>query len=82
LESRRGLLRPSAEGHTVEFGSGDNDGLDKIELMKTYQLLGGGVSADLSPMPKSHLAIVPSQGHVSLMMQTKTILDYLNDFLK
>ena len=62
--------------------SGDNDGLDKIELMKTYQLLGGGVSADLSPMPKSHLAIVPSQGHVSLMMQTKTILDYLNDFLK
>ena len=62
--------------------SGDNDGLDKIELMKTYQLLGGGVAADLGPMPKSHLAIVPSQGHVSLMMQTKTILDYLDGFLK
>jgi pimeloyl-ACP methyl ester carboxylesterase len=62
--------------------SGDNDGMDKIELMKTYKLLGGGVSADLQPMPKSQLAIVPSQGHVSLMMQTKTILDYLNDFLK
>jgi pimeloyl-ACP methyl ester carboxylesterase len=62
--------------------SGDNDGLDKVELMKTYQLLGGGVSADLSPMPKSHLAIVPSQGHVSLMMQTKTILSYLKEFLK
>lgn len=62
--------------------SGDNDGLDKIELMKTYQLLGGGVSADLGPMPKSHLAIVPSQGHVSLMMQTKAILNYLNGFLK
>lgn len=61
--------------------SGDNDGLDKIELMKTYKLLGGGVSADLEPMPKSHLAIVPSQGHVSLMMQTKTILDYMNSFL-
>ena len=61
--------------------SGDNDGLDKIELMKTYQLLGGGVS-DLTPMPKSQLAIVPSQGHVSLMMQTKTILDYLDGFLK
>jgi pimeloyl-ACP methyl ester carboxylesterase len=61
--------------------SGDNDGLDKIELMKTYQLLGGGVFADMAPMPKSHLAIVPSQGHVSLMMQTKTILDYLNGFL-
>jgi pimeloyl-ACP methyl ester carboxylesterase len=62
--------------------SGDNDGLDKVELMKTYKLLGGGVSADLSPMPKSQLAVVPSQGHVSLMMQTKTILGYLNDFLK
>ncbi len=62
--------------------SGDNDGLDKIELIKTYQLLGGGVSADMGPMPKSHLAIVPSQGHVSLMMQTTTILNYLNGFLK
>jgi pimeloyl-ACP methyl ester carboxylesterase len=62
--------------------SGDNDGLDKIELAKTYQLLGGGVSADLGPMPKSHLAIVPSQSHVGLMMQTKTILGYLDDFLQ
>jgi pimeloyl-ACP methyl ester carboxylesterase len=62
--------------------SGDNDGLDKVELGKTYQLLGGGVSADMGPMPKSHLAIVPSQSHVGLMMQTKTILDYLNGFLK
>ena len=62
--------------------SGDNDGLDKIELMKTYQLLGGGVSADLGPMPKSQLAVVPSQGHVSLMMQTNAILGYLDDFLK
>jgi pimeloyl-ACP methyl ester carboxylesterase len=62
--------------------SGDNDGLDKIELMKTYQLLGGGVSADLGTMPKSHLAIVPSQGHVSLMMQTTAILNYLDGFLK
>lgn len=62
--------------------AGDNDGLDKIELMKTYQLLGGGVTADLGPMPKSQLAIVPGQGHVSLMTQTQTILGYLNNFLK
>ena len=61
--------------------SGDNDGTNKVELMKTYQLLGGGVAADLQPMPKSHLAIVPSQSHVGLMMQTKTILGYLDDFL-
>jgi pimeloyl-ACP methyl ester carboxylesterase len=62
--------------------AGDNDGLDKVELIKTYQLLGGGVVGDFAPMPKSQLAIVPSQGHVSLMMQTKTISGYLNGFLK
>ena len=62
--------------------AGDNDGLDKVELIKTYKLLGGGVSADMGPMPKSHLAIVPAQSHVRLMMQTETILSYLNDFLK
>ena len=63
--------------------SGDNDGLDKIELMKTYTLLGGGVSADLQPMPKSQLAIIPSQSHMGLMMtQTTTILNYINSFLK
>lgn len=61
---------------------GDNDGTNKVELMKTYELLGGGVSADLQPMPKSQLAIIPAQGHVSVMMQTKTILDYMNDFLQ
>ena len=62
--------------------SGDNDGLDKVELAKTYQLLRGGIAADMAPMPTSHLAVVPSQSHVSVMMQTKTILAYLNDFLK
>lgn len=62
--------------------AGDNDGLDKVELAKTYKLLGGGVAADLAPMPKSQLAIVPSQSHVSLMMQTQTILTYMNNFLK
>jgi pimeloyl-ACP methyl ester carboxylesterase len=62
--------------------AGDNDGLDKMELMKTYQLLGGGIVADMAPMPKSHLAVVPAQSHVSLMMQTKTILGYLDEFLQ
>lgn len=62
--------------------AGDNDGLDKMELIKTYKLLGGDVAADLHAMPKSQLAIVPSQGHVGVMMQTTTILTYLNNFLK
>lgn len=62
--------------------SGDNDGMDKIELANTYKLLGGGVSADLQPMPKSHLAIIPNQSHVSLMTQTKKIFGYLDGFLQ
>ncbi|MFD2921968.1 alpha/beta fold hydrolase [Terrimonas rubra] len=60
--------------------SGDNDGMDKIELAKTYKLLGGGVAAGLHPMPKSQLAIIPNQGHVSLM-QTKEIFGYIDSFL-
>jgi hypothetical protein len=39
--------------------AGDNDGLDKIELMKTYQLLGGAVIADF--MADAKIAI----GHCS-----------------
>lgn len=62
--------------------AGDNDGLDKIELIRTYRLLGGDKFADMGAMPKAQLAIVPAQGHVSLMMQTKTILAYLDGFLK
>jgi pimeloyl-ACP methyl ester carboxylesterase len=62
--------------------SGDNDGMDKAELAKTYKLLGAGVSADLQPMPKSQLAIVPNQSHVSLMMQTKLLFEYMDGFLQ
>jgi pimeloyl-ACP methyl ester carboxylesterase len=62
--------------------SGDNDGLDKVELAKTYELLGGGVPGDFGYMPKSRLAIVPGQTHVGLMMQTDTILGLMENFLK
>ncbi len=62
--------------------AGDNDGLNKIELAKTYQLLGGAVAGDFGQMPKSQLAIIPGQSHVSVMNQTKTILGFLNDFVK
>jgi len=62
--------------------SGDNDGMDKIELAKTYKLLGGGIAAGMQPMPKSQLAIIPNQNHVSLMMQTKELFGYINNFLQ
>lgn len=62
--------------------SGDNDGMDKVGLAKTYQLLGGGVAAGLQPMPRSRLAIIPNQDHVGLMKETKTIFGYLDSFLQ
>jgi pimeloyl-ACP methyl ester carboxylesterase len=62
--------------------SGDNDGIDKSILIQTYQLLGGCTFADMTGVPKSQLAIVPGQGHVSLMMQTAAISQLLNNFLK
>jgi pimeloyl-ACP methyl ester carboxylesterase len=62
--------------------AGDNDGVDKPILVQTYSLLGGNTSADMTGVPKSHLAIVPGQGHVSLMMQTETIFQLVSNFLK
>lgn len=62
--------------------SGDNDGMDKVELAKTYQLLGGGVAGGMQPMPTSQLAIVPNQNHVSLMMETRILSGYLDSFLQ
>lgn len=62
--------------------AGDNDGLDKVELGKTYKLLGGSVIGDFAGIPRSLLAIVPAQTHVTLMMQTAVIAGYLDSFLK
>jgi pimeloyl-ACP methyl ester carboxylesterase len=62
--------------------SGDNDGIDKGILFDTYKKLGGGIFADMAGVPKSQLAIIPGQGHVSLMMQTKPILDLTKTFLQ
>ena len=62
--------------------SGDNDGMDKVELAKTYKLLGGGIAAGMQPMPASRLAIVPNQDHVGLMNQTGVLFEYMDGFLQ
>ncbi|PRY48836.1 pimeloyl-ACP methyl ester carboxylesterase [Arcticibacter pallidicorallinus] len=61
--------------------AGDNDGLNKIELIKTYESIAGATNPDPGVMPESQLAILPGQGHVSLMYQTQTIFSYLDSFL-
>lgn len=60
---------------------GDNDGIDKTIAVQTYKLLGGTVFADMAGVPKSQFAIVPGQGHVSLMMGSEAILKLLSNFL-
>jgi pimeloyl-ACP methyl ester carboxylesterase len=63
--------------------SGDNDGVDLNHIAEMYRLAGGGVMADMVPLPKSRLAIIPGMSHVNLMMQTEKlasiIMPYLNN---
>lgn len=61
---------------------GDNDGTDPVETAKFYQLLGGGVSADMMPMPASRWAVLPGKSHVSLMMDTPAVFGLVDSFLK
>ena len=60
---------------------GDNDGIEKNVLFKTYQLLGGGVVGDMAVMPASQLAILPGKSHVTLMMDVPPVLAAVEGFL-
>jgi len=60
---------------------GDNDGVELSHISEMYQLLGGGVFGDMAGLPKSRLAIIPGMTHVTLMMQTKTLLGFIQPFL-
>lgn len=65
----------------VLFIMGDNDGVDLNHTAEMYRLTGGGVFADMTGLPKSQLAILPGQTHVTLMMQTQKITTLVNSFL-
>jgi hypothetical protein len=47
-----------------------------------YRLVCAGVFADMVGLPKSRLAIIPGQSHVSLMMQTKALMDVIGPFIE
>ncbi|MBO9728610.1 MAG: alpha/beta hydrolase [Chitinophaga sp.] len=66
----------------VLFIMGDNDGVDMMHKAKMYQLCGGNVFSDISGAPRSQLSILPNTGHMSLLMQTATIIGLLDHFLK
>lgn len=61
---------------------GDNDGVTLDHKTALYKLLGGDIFADMNPMPKSLLAILPGSSHVGLMMQSDKILTTLQPFLQ
>ncbi|MCW4470440.1 alpha/beta hydrolase [Flavobacterium sp. MFBS3-15] len=65
----------------VLFIMGDNDGVDLNHTAEMYRLCGGGVFADMTGLPKSQLAILPGQTHVTLMMETEKIAYLINTFL-
>lgn len=65
----------------VLFIMGDNDGVDLNHTAEMYRLTGGGVFADMTGLPKSQLAILPGQTHVTLIMQTQKIATLVNSFL-
>lgn len=65
----------------VLFIMGDNDGVDLNHTAEMYRLTGGGVFADMTGLPKSQLAILPGQTHVTLMMQSQKIAALVNSFL-
>lgn len=61
---------------------GDNDGADLQYTVRTYQLLGGGVSGDMSGLPPSQLAVIPGASHVSLMSKTEELSGIIVPFLR
>jgi len=66
----------------VLFIMGDNDGVDMAHKAKMYQLCGGNVFSDITGAPRSQLSILPNTGHMSLIMQTTTIIGLVDHFLK
>jgi pimeloyl-ACP methyl ester carboxylesterase len=60
---------------------GDNDGVELTHVAEMYSLLGGGVFADMTGLPKSQLAIIPGTTHVSLMMETQKLAALIVPFL-
>jgi pimeloyl-ACP methyl ester carboxylesterase len=60
---------------------GDNDGVELSHTTEMYKLLGGGIFGDITGLPKSRLAILPGQTHVTLMMATDQLLELITPFL-
>ena len=61
--------------------TGDGDGVLPEHAVEMFRLRGGGYMVDFGPAPKTQLAILPGNSHISVMMQTSSLVSMINPFL-
>jgi pimeloyl-ACP methyl ester carboxylesterase len=59
----------------------DGDGVLPEHAVEMFRLRGGGYMVDFGPVPKTQLAILPGNSHISVMMQTSSLVSMINPFL-
>ncbi len=60
---------------------GDSDIVLPEHAVEVFRLLGGGVSGDLTGLPKSQLAILPGTTHTGVILRTDLLLGMIVPFL-
>jgi pimeloyl-ACP methyl ester carboxylesterase len=60
---------------------GDADVIRPEHMVELFQLLGGGVPGDLTGLPTTRLAILPSTTHVGVMNRADWLLPMITEFL-
>src|SRR5262249_39816464 len=60
---------------------GDSDIVRPEHTVQMFQLLGGGVPADLVGLPRAQLAVLPGTTHVTLLQRTDWLVSMVTAFL-
>jgi pimeloyl-ACP methyl ester carboxylesterase len=60
---------------------GDSDIVRPEHAVEMFRLLGGGISGDGVPMPKSRLAVLPATSHTMVVAQTELLSLLVRQFL-
>jgi pimeloyl-ACP methyl ester carboxylesterase len=61
--------------------AGDSDVIRPEHTLALFRLLGGGVPADLTGLPKARLAILPGTTHITVMTRVPWLLPMITEFL-
>jgi pimeloyl-ACP methyl ester carboxylesterase len=60
---------------------GDADVIRPEHMVELFQMLGGGVPGDMTGLPKTRMAILPSTTHVGVMNRADWLLPMITEFL-